>query len=89
MAAELITGLGIFKSLYNSAKALKNINDATVRNEAVIELQEKILAAQEAQTMLLDRVGELEKKVASFETWEREKQRYERKSLGFELLPIC
>jgi hypothetical protein len=48
VAAELIAGLGIFKSLYDSAKALKDINDGTVRNGAVIELQEKILSAQEA-----------------------------------------
>jgi hypothetical protein len=77
MAVDLVAGLGIFKSLYDSAKALKDINDATIRNGAIIELQEKILAAREAQTGLLERVGELEKEVASFETWEAEKQKYE------------
>jgi len=82
MAADIIGGIGIFKSLYDSAKALKDINDATVRNGAVIELQEKILSAQEAQSMLVDRIRELEEKARGYETWESEKQRYELKSIG-------
>jgi spore cortex formation protein SpoVR/YcgB (stage V sporulation) len=73
---ELLTGLGIFKALYDSAKALKDINDAAIRNAAVIELQEKILIAREAQTSLTERISELEKQVADFETWERDKQEY-------------
>ena len=81
MAGELIAGLGIFKSLYDSAKALKDINDATIRNGAIIELQEKILAAREAQRTLLERISELEKVVANFNTWEAEKQKYQMKKL--------
>ena len=81
MASELIAGLSIFKSLYDSAKALKDINDSTVRNTAVIELQEKILAAREAQSTLLDRVSELEEQVAGFEKWDAEKERYELKQM--------
>ena len=76
MAAELLTGLSLFKSLYDSAKALKDINDAAVRNTAIVELTEKILAAREAQTTLAERVSELEAEVAGFKTWEAEKQRY-------------
>jgi hypothetical protein len=82
VANELIAGIGIFKSLYDSAKALKDINDATVRNGAVIELQEKILTAQEAQSSLIDRIRYLEEKIRDFETWESEKKRYELKSIG-------
>lgn len=81
MAAELMAGLGIFKSLYDSAKALKDINDAAIRNAAVIELQEKILAAREAQTTLLDRVGQLEKEMTRLETLEAEKKRYQLEKL--------
>jgi Zn finger protein HypA/HybF involved in hydrogenase expression len=77
MAIELMAGLGIFKSLYDSAKALKDINDATIRNGAIIELQEKILAAREAQTTLLERISELEKEVTNFKTWAAEKEKYE------------
>ena len=76
MAVELIAGLGLFKSMLDAAKGLKNINDAAVRNAAVIELQGKILAAQEQQMALVERVGELEEEVARSKTWDTEKQRY-------------
>jgi rubrerythrin len=83
MVAEVFAGLGAIKTAFDIAKGLKDIDDAARRNAAVIELQEKILAAHETQAALLDRVGELEKKVAGFETWERESQRYELKNVGF------
>lgn len=83
MVGEVFAGLGAFKTMLDMAKALKDINDATVRNGAVIELQEQILAAQAQQTALLNHIRELEEKVANFETWDAEKKRYELKPLGF------
>jgi hypothetical protein len=68
--------------MYDMAKALKDIDDAVRRNAAVIELQEKILAAREAQGTLLDRVSTLEKEVTRFEAWEAEKQRYKLTDYG-------
>jgi hypothetical protein len=82
MVGEVFAGLGALKTAFDIAKGLKDIDDATRRNAAVIELQEKILAAREAQSTLLDRVGELEEEVAGFETWDAEKQRYELKQLA-------
>ena len=76
MASELLAGLGLFKAMFDAAKGLKDINDTTVRNVAVIELQEKILAAREQQSALAERVRELEEEVARFKTWDTEKQRY-------------
>ncbi len=76
MAVELIAGLGLFKSMFDAAKGLKDINDTAVRNAAVIELQEHILAAREQQSALAERVRELEEEVARSETWNTEKQRY-------------
>ena len=76
MAGELIAGIGIFKTMFDMAKGLKNINDVSIRYRASIELQEKILAAQAQQSALVERIGNLEKEVARFETWEAEKQRY-------------
>ena len=81
MASEFIAGLGIFKSLLDSVKGLKDINDAAVRNAVAIELHEKILTAREQQSAALERISELEKELTRFETWEAEKQRYELKSL--------
>jgi hypothetical protein len=82
MVAEAITGLSALKSAFDIAKGLKDIDNATRRNAAVIELQEKILTAQTAQSDLTERIRDLEAKVAGFETWEREKQRYELKPFG-------
>jgi len=52
MVGEVFAGLSAFKAMYDAAKALKDINDAAIRNSAVIELQEKILSAQAAQAAL-------------------------------------
>lgn len=76
MVAEVFAGVGALKSAFDLAKGLKEIDDASRRNAAVIDLQEKILTAQSAQSSMLDRISELEKKVESFERWEREKERY-------------
>ncbi len=76
MVSEVVAGLNIFKSMMEMAKGLKDVNDATVRNAVAIELQEKILTAQQSQNTLLERIGELEKALAQFETWETEKKRY-------------
>jgi hypothetical protein len=82
MVGEAFAGLSAIKTAFDIAKGLKDIDDAARRNAAVIELQKKILAAREAQSTLLDRVGELEKEVARFETWDAEKERYELKAFG-------
>lgn len=77
MVGELVTGIGLFKSMLDTAKGLKDMNDAAVRNAAVIELQEKILDAQEHQAALIEHVGDLEKEVAHLEAWDAEKEEYE------------
>jgi hypothetical protein len=82
MVAEIYAGLGAFKAAFDIAKGLKDIHDATLRNAAVIELQEKILAAQQSQATLIERIGDLEKQVADFEAWNAEKERYELKTIG-------
>src|SRR5262245_2293063 len=81
MASELLAGLGIFKSMLDVSRGLKEMNDAAIRNAAVIELQTQILAAQEQQATLIERVSQLEKEVDRFETWEAEKQRYKLEQL--------
>jgi hypothetical protein len=82
MLGEAAMGLSALKTAFDLAKGLKDIDNATNRNAAVIELQEKILAAREHQSALLDRVGALEAEVAGFKTWDAEKQRYELQPIG-------
>lgn len=76
MVGEVFAGIGALKTAFDIAKGLKDIDDAARRNAAVIELQEKILYAQQSQSTLVERVHDLEKEVASFEQWEAEKKRY-------------
>jgi len=76
MVAEVYGGISAFKAAFDIAKGLKDIDDATRRNAAVIELQEQILGAQAAQTALIEDIGKLKKQVAEFEAWDLEKKRY-------------
>jgi Zn finger protein HypA/HybF involved in hydrogenase expression len=82
MAGEVLAGLSAVKAAFDLAKGLKDINDATTRNAAVIELQEQILTAQAAQSSLIERIRELEKEVTRLEAWETEKQRYTLTEVG-------
>jgi hypothetical protein len=83
MVDGVMAGLSAFSGLIGMARGLKDINDGVVRNEAIFELTSKLLDAQQEYAALLARVGELEKKLTSFENWEREKERYELKEHGF------
>jgi hypothetical protein len=82
MVGEVFAGLGAIKTAFDIAKGLKDIDDAARRNAAVIELQEKILTAQQEQMALVERIGELEKQIERFETWEAEKKRYKLTDYG-------
>ena len=64
MIGEAITGMNALKTALDMARALKDINDAATRNAAVIELQQKILDAQQSQFELLRRVDDLEKQIS-------------------------
>jgi hypothetical protein len=66
------------------AKSLVGIHDASLvqaktieLNEAILGAQSSALSAQSEQFGLLERIGNLEKKIAQMEAWEAEKQRYE------------
>jgi hypothetical protein len=76
MVAEVFAGISALKSAFDLAKGLKDIDDATRRNAAIIELQQKILSAQEAESELLDRERELKKRVEELENWEATAARY-------------
>jgi hypothetical protein len=76
MISEAMMGVTAFKAAMDITKGLKDIDDRTRRNEAVIELQEKILGAQAAQAALVQAVGELEKEVTALKAWDADKERY-------------
>lgn len=82
MVGEVFAGISAFKTMFDLAKAFKEMDTANARNTAVIDLQERILTAQAAYAELTGRVGELEAEVRSFKTWEADKQRYELHDIG-------
>lgn len=82
MVGEAFAGLGALKAAFDIAKGLKDIDDTTRRNAAIIELQEKLLIAQSAQADLAERVRDLEEEMRGFETWKTEKERYKLEKFG-------
>jgi len=82
VVAETLTGLSAFKSMFDIAKSIKNMDDAIKRNEAVADLWEQIFSAQTRYATAVDQVKELEGKLASYENWEVEKARYELRDYG-------
>ena len=77
VVGEVIAGISAFKTMFDIAKSMKDLDDTVKRNAAVSDLWEQIFAAQSRYSEAVERVAELEKKLASFETWNAEKQRYE------------
>jgi hypothetical protein len=82
MVAEVFAGLSAFKTMFDTAKALKDMNDAVIRNAAVSDLWEQIFAAQTRYASAIEEIHNLEKKLAEFENWKAQKQRYELKDVG-------
>jgi len=82
MISEAMAGASALKTAFDMAKALKDINDAATRNAAVIELQEKILSAQQAQFEMSKRVDELEKELTIIKSKADERNRYQLKDYG-------
>jgi hypothetical protein len=82
MVGEAFAGLSAFSSMFSIAKSMKDMNDAVVRNQAVYELWEQILAAQQRYTAAIEKINELEAEIARSKAWEVEKNRYHMKDYG-------
>jgi len=82
MVAEVMGGLTAFSTMFGIAKSMKDMNDAVIRNQAVYDLTEQILAAQEKYAASVERIRDLEKQVAAFENWDAESKRYQMKDFG-------
>lgn len=71
------------KSAFDISKGLLAIRDDSLLKEKVGELMDLLFAArtsafdaQSAQSALSSRISELEKKIISFEIWDKEKENY-------------
>ena len=65
------------------ARNLAGMSDKSKRDRLSINLQKEILSAQSAQADLVEEISSLKAKIASFETWETEKKKYDLKDLGW------
>lgn len=82
VVSEIATGYSALKSAYEIARGLKDINDRVALNAAVIDLQEKILSAQEAATDARQRLRDMQALIDSFNQWEEIVTRYTLKDFG-------
>jgi rubrerythrin len=82
MVGELFAGIGAFKTMFDIAKAMKDMDDTVRRNAAIAELGEQIIAAQTRYAAAIEEIGSLKEKLGRLETWNTEKQKYELKDLG-------
>ena len=89
MYTEINAAIQAAKVIYEIVKANKELANFNELVTAVSEVNAKLLVAtsaaltsQEKQSLLSERVRELEKKIMEFENWESTRQNYELKNLG-------
>ncbi len=89
MIAEIAGGLSALKSASELTKAIIDIRDLSVVQGKAIELQRQILAAQESalaanekQSLLVEKVRALEAEVARLKEWDTGKDAYRLTKVG-------
>jgi hypothetical protein len=83
---QIGSALGALQTASNIVKNWTSLRSDAERSAKLIELNSQIMAAQTsaiqanaAQTALIEEVGSLKTRLADFETWDTEKERYELK----------
>jgi len=86
--AEIALGLNGIKTVLESLKTAKDLGGGAAAiplhevQAALIDAQRGLMAADQAHAADIDRIGQLEKEVAHFKTWNaNEKERYELKNV--------
>lgn len=82
MVAEVFAGLSAFKSMLDSAKALSQMHDDSIRLQASIDLQRQLFEAQQAYQTLAEEKRAAEAEVVRLRDWAAERERYELKEHG-------
>jgi len=87
--SQIGAALAALKAAKDIAQAMIGLRDTAAFQTKLMEFQSKIIdannavfAAQEERTTFLETISDLEKKVASLEAWEAEKQRYNLADIG-------
>lgn len=88
--AAIAGAASALKSAYDLSKAAIGLHDTAMMRAKVAEMQGEIssalasaIMAQTDQMAILQRVSDLEKQVADFEEWDREKDKYKLYHLGW------
>ncbi len=77
MTSETIIRPKAFKTIIETVKELRDICDDPSYGETYATLLEKLIGMETAHSALRERLRELEKELAHYETWDAEKERYE------------
>jgi hypothetical protein len=87
--STIAAALGSLDALKNIAQAMIGLRDTQALQAKIIEFngqlidtQAKVFSVNQERTALVERIRDLEQKLADLEAWETEKQRYELKSIG-------
>jgi len=87
---ELSALMGALNGAKDLAQSMVGLRDTAAVQSKVFEImnlmldaQTRAFAAQEERSALVQKIGELEKKISNLEDWEAEKKRYELKKVGF------
>ncbi|MES2495609.1 MAG: hypothetical protein V4618_05830 [Pseudomonadota bacterium] len=89
MIAEISAGLSSLKAAKDILQAMNEMQTATTVNDIkltlqghILEAQQGLFTAQEAQTAASHRISELEQEVVRLKDWSGEKQRYQLHDVG-------
>jgi hypothetical protein len=88
MLAEISAGFSSLKAAFDITKGLNSANTQASINDVKIPLQEHIIEAQQAlsaagdaQTAAAGRITQLEQEIVRLEDWSAEKERYQLKNI--------
>ncbi|WP_415279855.1 hypothetical protein [Brucella sp. BZ] len=79
---DIASGYTALTTAFNLAKGLKDVHDQVKVNEVLIELQAKILEAQEAVRDGRDRLENAEQELKGYKDWDIVASRYQLKDFG-------
>jgi hypothetical protein len=87
--SAIAAALSSFKTMKDIAQAMIGLRDAQAFqakliefNSALIDAQTNVFSVNEERSALIERVRDLEAKIAEIEGWEAEKKRYELKEVA-------
>jgi hypothetical protein len=76
------TAADLVKMITGSRPSTKISEDSVKLNDQILSIRKALLAANDEQAALVQKISSLEKQITDMETWEREKKRYDMKEVS-------